>query len=250
LVPTHRNASAPDALTTQAQRRTQQLAKLIDLEGKRVLELGRGRGLMARVLAEEYGCDAHGLDVRPYDEWDGDPRFHQGDIADPPTGLGQFDVIVSFAVWEHVEHPYTALERQRELLAEDGICYLYANLYRGPKASHRYRDIYFPWAHLLFSEDVFTDFYAKQGIHRTAAWVNKLVYAQYSDYFDRIGYGVHKTWPSKPWWDEAFYQRFEWVLGRYPRWDLQHDFIHALLTKHPDTEVPSIPADHPVSMTR
>ena len=31
--------------------------------------------------------------------------------------------------------------------------------------------------------------------------------------------------------DEAFYQRFESVLGRYPRTDLAHDFFEVVLEK-------------------
>ncbi len=35
----------------------------------------------------------------------------------------------------------------------------------------------------------------------------------------------------QPRWDEEFYRRFEDVLGRIPRWDLERDFFTAVLEK-------------------
>lgn len=231
IVPAPRAHRDPDALTTQARQRLTQLAKVVDIRGKRVLEIGCGRGHLSRLLADEHDCHAEGIDVVKYDEWDNEPRYHHGDIADPPPGLGTYDVIVSFVVWEHITHPYTALEQQRRLLAEDGTAYVYANLHRGPLASHRYRDVYFPWPHLLFPEDVFTDFYAEQGINRTCSWVNRHSWADYQAMFDRAGYELSKSWLSKPNWYPDFYTEHQWVLGRYPIHDLQYDFFHAVLTR-------------------
>jgi SAM-dependent methyltransferase len=233
IAPQPREHKDPNALTSQARKRLDQLTKVVDVRGKRVLEIGCGRGHLSRLLADEYDCQAEGIDVVKYDEWEGDPRFHHGDIADPPKGLGIYDVIVSFVVWEHVQHPYTALVNQRELLADDGIAYVYANLHRGPLASHRYRDVYFPWPHLLFSDDVFAEFYASQGIDRSCAWVNRHSWADYQAMFDRIGYGVQATWLSAPKWFPEFFEDHESVLGRYPTFDLKHDFFHAVLTRHP-----------------
>jgi SAM-dependent methyltransferase len=233
LVPRARSYNNPEELTEQSRVRARIVAKHVPLAGKRVLEIGCGRGYFVRVLADEYGCDASGLDVTRYADWGDDPRFVQADIADPPE-LGTYDVIVSHAVWEHIRHPYTALVNQRQLLAPGGVAYLYANLSRGAQASHRYRDVYFPWPHLLFTDDVFEAFYEQLGRRSVrAAWVNHLTYAQYADHFTRIGYGIRRMWPSRPWWDEEFYRQHEDVLSRYPRWDLRHDFVHAVLGRDP-----------------
>jgi SAM-dependent methyltransferase len=234
LVARPRAAKDPIELTQQSRQRASWVAKHIPLRGKRVLEIGCGRGFFVRLLTDEYDCDATGIDVVSYPEWRGERQFVQADIASPPT-VGDFDVIVSHAVWEHVEHPYTALVNQRAMLAPDGAVYLYANLYRGAKASHRYREVKFPWPHLLFTDDVFQAFYEHIGQPpRRAAWVNRLTFAQYVDHFERIGYGIRRVWPSRPWWDEAFYRQHWDVLGRYPEWDLRHDFIHAVLSRDPD----------------
>src|SRR5204863_6563140 len=85
--------------------------------------------------------------------------YADGDIA----ALGRFDYIYSFSVWEHIVHPYTALVNARELLEPSGTMFLQAQLYCGPKASHRYREVFFPWPHLLFTDDVFEEFYRSVG---------------------------------------------------------------------------------------
>jgi SAM-dependent methyltransferase len=243
LVARPRSFADPDALIQQSRTRADRVVTQIDLAGRKVLEIGCGRGFFVRVLTEEYGCDARGLDVKAYPEWGDDPRFVQADIADPPA-LGTFDVILSHAVWEHIEHPYAALVRQRELLAPGGVAYLYANLSRGAQASHRYREVYFPWPHLLFTDEVFEAFYTHLGRPPTrAAWVNHLTYAQYADHFRRIGYGIQRMWPSRAWWHEEFYQQHEDVLSRYPKWDLQHDFVHAVLRRDPEPTGPRPEAD-------
>lgn len=257
LVARARSCVDPEQLTEQSRTRASRVNRYIPLAGKRVLEIGCGRGYFVRVLTEEYGCDAQGLDLQSYADWSGDPRFTQADIADP-TGLdesdfGSYDVVLSHAVWEHVEHPYAALANQRRLLAPGGQVYLYANLSRGAKASHRYREIFFPWPHLLFTDDVFEEFYERlNGRPKRAAWVNHLTYAQYLDHFQRIGYGVRRVWPSNPWWDEPFYLQHEDVLGRYPRWDLQHDFVHAVLSRDPEPPVgsPALAEQHRMDADR
>lgn len=242
LVPQPRKLRDPNAMAVQAEKRVASLSRWFDLEGKRVLELGCGRGEVVRVLSRDYGCDAVGMDIVRYDEWGADQRFVQADVADPPDGIGGFDLIVSHALWEHVEHPYTALVNQRDMLAPDGRVYLYANLYRGAKASHRYREVFFPWPHLLFTDEVIREFYLREhGVDRAASWVNKLVFSQYVDHFERIGYGIERVWPSRGWWDEQFYTDHIEVLGRYPKWDLQHDFIHAVLTRDPHPAEETVP---------
>jgi hypothetical protein len=99
-------------------------------------------------------------------------------------------------------------------------------------ASHRYREINFPFPHLLFTDDVFREFYRRQGMpEMEAAWVNRLTWAEYEDHFARIGFRVRGTTFRETPLDEAFYARFESVLGRYPRTDLQRDFFRVVLEK-------------------
>lgn len=213
------------------------LARYIDLRGKRVLDFGCGKGDFSYVLANDFGCAVTGVDINEYPEWT--ERTHPSmtllavdlcDEANAKKFAGQFDVIISISVLEHVRHPYQALTGLKTVLKPGGAIWLQANLYRGPLASHCYRDVYFPWPHLLFSDEVFAQFFAHIGKRPTgASWVNKLTHLHYRDYFERIGFEVRRETFSRTPLDEEFYHRFEEILGRYPRWDLERDFIQVIL---------------------
>jgi SAM-dependent methyltransferase len=144
----------------------------------------------------------------------------------------QFDFAYSNAVWEHVRHPFSMLKAVHGLLKPGATFYIVANLYRGPKASHRYRQVFFPWPHLLFTDEVFEQYYTSIGRPpMRAAWVNRLSIGDYFLYFDLVGFQVAEVSYSMTPIDEPFYQRFSDILERYPRYDLERDFLHAVLVK-------------------
>ena len=232
------------SLTDQAGRRANSIAKRVDIAGRRVLEVGCGRAHLGPELADRFGADYVGVDIAEYDTWSAarsDVTLVRRDIsADPSDDLGQFDVIVSLAVLEHVVHPHAMLKAMFDRLRPGGIAYLAANLYRGPKASHRYRQVFFPWPHLLFSDDVWREFYRQvHGRDETFSWVNRLTYAQYLIYFDMLGFRQRKVWLTPSTFDAGFYQRFADVLSRYPRFDLSHDFVYAVLERPSETTRPA-----------
>jgi 2-polyprenyl-3-methyl-5-hydroxy-6-metoxy-1,4-benzoquinol methylase len=225
-----------ESLTDQAVRRANTIAGRVDLQGARVLEVGCGRGHLGPVLAHRHGAQYVGVDIVEYETWSEDRpavRTICRDIsAEAAEDLGEFDVVVSIAVLEHVVHPHSMLEAMYERLRPGGVAYLAANLYRGPKASHRYRQVYFPWPHLLFGDDVWREFY--RSVHNrdeTFSWVNKLTYAQYLMYFDMIGFRKRKVWLTSSTFDADVYERFADVLSRYPCFDLSHDFVYAVLER-------------------
>jgi 2-polyprenyl-3-methyl-5-hydroxy-6-metoxy-1,4-benzoquinol methylase len=233
-----RPRSMDDAsLSDQAVRRAASISRRVPIDNKRILEIGCGRAHLGRELAERHKADYVGVDVSEYDTWQtqAGPRVRliRRDLStEPSSDLGKFDVIVSLAALEHVVHPYSMLQAIYQRLRPGGVAYLAANLYRGPKASHRYRQVYFPWPHLLFSDDVWREFYRR--VHNrdeTFAWVNKITYAQYLTYFDRIGFEQSKVWLSPSTFDAEFYARFEEVLSAYPIFDLSHDFVYAVLCR-------------------
>ena len=119
-----------------------------------------------------------------------------------------------------------------DLLADNGDFYLRANLHRGATASHRYREMFFPWPHLLFDESVFYEFYEHKGLRqRGPSWVNKLTFAQYLHYFQKLNLNVEQQWLSQHPLDEEFYDRFEEDLSRYPTFDLVTEFFDVKLKK-------------------
>jgi SAM-dependent methyltransferase len=157
------------------------------------------------------------------------------DIATQPVrDLGRFDLIFSFSVWEHMRQPFEALRAAKQLLAPGGDLYVSANLYRGTQASHRYGEVFFPWPHLLFEDEVFEQFYAKRGQPGVrAAWVNRLTATEYARYFEELGFSALEVSYARTPIDQEFYQRFDDILSRFPREDLERNFIRAHLRHKP-----------------
>ena len=234
-----------DQFASSARRVTQVDKDLKFQSGMRVLEIGCGRGHLGAILKREYGCEVVGVDIRTYPDWDEfldeglDLRIH--DISQMENdSLGTFDRIMALSVWEHLEHPYAALTAVKNLLRPGGesLAYIMANLYRGPKASHRYRDVLFPWPHLLFEDDVFVEFYKGRGRNNVrAAWVNKLTVAHYELYVRQLDFEVVRQWTTGTPIDEEFYERFIEKLGRYPQYDLEQNFIYLALGHRPEARV-------------
>jgi SAM-dependent methyltransferase len=226
-----------DAMIESAVGRLRGVHRAIDLAGRTVLEVGCGGGYELWFAAHALGADAWGVDVVERRSWPAlaGERVHLQavDLAEHnPFPPGMFDRAMSFTVWEHVEHPYRLLVETHRALRPGGLFWLKANLHRGPQASHLYRHISFPFPHLLFSDDVISDALARKGVEVDgAAWVNRLTWAQYEDYFRAIGFRILALRFRETPLDAAFYQRFEDVLGRYPRWELSRDFFEVVLEK-------------------
>lgn len=241
LVPQPREIS-PQGLFAQADRRVDYLETIFgDMSGTECLEIGCGRGETAVRLAERQGCRVTGVDAFSYPEWPArqseNVRLREVDLtAHDPFAPASFDYIISFAVLEHVQKPLAMLEAMHRLLKPGGRLYLTANLYRGPMASHRYREVFFPWPHLLFDDEVFMRFYKERDGRRgvTPAWVNKLTHLHYLDKVRELGFEILRCAYSVKPFDEDFYQCFAEKLGKYPRGDLEKDFINLRLRKPVD----------------
>ena len=226
-----------EAMAGRARNRVAWVHKAIDLGGKRVLEFGCGGGFEVWLLAHHYGADAWGVDINERVAWKtlADDRTHLvlADLAmDRPFPENHFDRVFSFYVFEHVTHPYAALAEIFRILKPGGLAWIAANLHRGPLASHRYKEVSFPFPHLLFTDDVFREFYRRRDLPiLEAAWVNRLTWAEYENHFARIGFRVRRATFRETPLDEEFYTRFESILGRYPRTDLERDFFQVVLEK-------------------
>ncbi len=221
----------------RAKRRLLDVHHQIDLADKKVLELGCGPGFEVWYMSHQFGADAWGIDVVERAAWTHlvDERTHLvcADIArDQPFEPDSFDRIVTFSVFEHIVHPYGVLKELFRVLRPGGLAAISANLHRGPRASHLYRELYFPYPHLLFSDDVIREFRLKHHDRDGgASWVNRLTWSQYEDYFRQLGFVIHSLRFSEAEMDEPFYERFSNILGRYPRWDLTKDFFHVVVEK-------------------
>jgi SAM-dependent methyltransferase len=225
------------SLADRSRRRIAVVHDHLDLRGRTVLEVGCGAGYEVWYLAHQLGCDAWGIDISPRVAWPvlRDERVHliEGDIAIRGTlPENTFDRVVSFTVWEHVTRPIEAITELNRVMKLGGLAWVRANLYRGPTASHRTRDIAFPFPHLLFDDAVIAEGLRRAGRPALgAAWVNRLTWEQYEAAFLAAGFAIKAlsftTYPL----DEAFYRRFEDILGRYPRVDLERGFFQVVLEK-------------------
>ncbi|UYE95885.1 hypothetical protein KNLIENLN_00073 [Sinorhizobium phage NV1.1.1] len=221
--------------------------KQIDLKGKRVLEVGCHLGDTTKVLADEYGCDVVGLDIRPQANWpelNKHPRItvFDGDITQPHELLADnsFDAIVSFVVWEHIRHPWSALQTCQRVLKPTGKKFMRANLERSALASHLYRHISEPWPQLIYSPREIAE---KLNVEKldVAFWCNKLTYQQYLFYFRKLGFYVTYEAFDGIKFDREFYEKHEQQLGLYPEWDLKTDFFNVVLEfdqDHPKQAIP------------
>lgn len=223
-------------IESRGHRRAQRLDAMFDIRGKRVLDVGCGRGALALQLAQAYDCHVTGVDIQEYPEWSQlqHPRLRlrkldltQGHDLAPRS----FDLIYSWSVMEHVQHPHRMLQACRDLLAPGGRFYLVAHMYRSATGSHRSPDVFFPWPHLLFTDDVFEDFYRAQGRKpMRPAWLNKLTYADYFRYFELLGYVVEREFVRKRELDTAFYERFSDELSKYSIFDLRTNAVDVILS--------------------
>jgi SAM-dependent methyltransferase len=225
----------------KAHRRLDVIAKQLkaDFRDKVVLELGCGHGWLTAYLPEFGGAkEAIGVDVRRYDTWDQhrDPRVRLLDVdlaseqAIPPESV---DFVISGAVFEHVTRPVEMLAAVFDALRLGGTAWLYFNLYRGPQASHRYNEVYFPWPHLLFDDAVCRAYYEKHESQPkvTFSWVNRMTLATYVQTCHELGFRIVSLTRRVTPIDVPFYLRFEEVLGRYPALDLETDFATLVLEK-------------------
>lgn len=241
-----------DERKVRATRTAIRIDKIVGLRGQRVLEIGCGMGDLSFELVTNYDAEVVGIDVRDLQSEAWEKLNHpllvlrQCDISKGRTGLPEngFTRIISRAVWEHIRHPYTALDECRRILHPKGKKYLYANLYRSAMASHLYRHIDFPWPHLLFAPEVIASWFRRKSPEWSfdwSYWVNKLTYAQYLLYFKKLGFFVTYEALHKRKIDDELYGRFKDRLGLYPRFDLGLDFFEVVLEFDPESPKEPIP---------
>lgn len=135
------------------------------LEGARILEIGCSpdKEIGPRLLLEEFGARSYtGVNFDPIrfeGGWHDDRAvFHQGDVRDAPLAAGQFDLVFSIAVWEHVRDPRGLFNTIPKWLAPYGGHYgkfqtwTAAHGYHLPPGAFPGRRLP-PYAHLTMSPD-------------------------------------------------------------------------------------------------
>lgn len=219
----------------RAYERAVYLDELLDLKGKRILEVGCGHGDLLRILAEEYGCDVVGIDVMRHGYWrtitHDKVRFVEGDISqillEPPFQENSFDRIVSYCAWEHIRHPFSALAICQKLLHPKGKKYLHVYLGGYAKLSHLYDVIPEPWAHLTRSVRELEEALGRKELP-WYCWCNRLTHAHYLTYFRQLGFYITYEHIIEDKYDD-YYKENEQFLGLFPLSDLKNSALLAVL---------------------
>jgi hypothetical protein len=145
----------PVSIAERSRRRIATVHDRIDLRGRTVLEVGCGSGYEVWHLAHQLGSDAWGIDIAEREGWRtcaaiastwSPPTWPTRRCSRPRSSTGRC----------RSRSGSTSPIRSRRSPSWPGSCrpgglaWIRANLYRGPTASHRYRDVFFPFPHLLF----------------------------------------------------------------------------------------------------
>lgn len=117
-----------DKRIRKARKVTTLLARRRPLEGARVLEIGTGSGMLAKLLSDEVGPDGRvvACDIDDMRVVEGDYEFHVVDGVDLPVDDSSFDIVVSNHVMEHVGSDASQVRHLREIgraLTDDGFAY-------------------------------------------------------------------------------------------------------------------------------
>jgi SAM-dependent methyltransferase len=134
-----------------------------DLCDKYVLDVGCGLGGKPLFYAEQGAASVIAVDIRLDSaqaalelarERGRDDMIHVF-VADGtclPFASGEFDIIISINVFEHVHDPLAMLAECKRVLRPDGLILLHFPPFYSPWGAHLEGWLHFPWPHLLFSD--------------------------------------------------------------------------------------------------
>jgi SAM-dependent methyltransferase len=135
-------------------------ARLGDLAGKRVLDIGCGLGgktvAYAEAKARVTGVDLSAENIArcaAFARARGvEAVFAAGDAGRLPFAEGSFDAVIANDSLEHFADPDAALRELARVLAPGGSLFLFFTPWGSPLGSHLYDYIRTPWCHLVFPE--------------------------------------------------------------------------------------------------
>ena len=135
------------------------------IEGRSVLDYGCGDGGGCIWAARQGAGRVLGVDVAGVDFALEQTREHFPEVLDrvefrqirDASDLGdeRFDIVLSKNTFEHVDDPEDYVAGMKSALADDGVIVIgFSPLWKSPWGGHIDFMTGFPWAHLIFPEDV------------------------------------------------------------------------------------------------
>ena len=123
---------------------------------KKVVDVGGATGEFCKVLNEKRGCDAVNVDPQPGAfVW---PRTIRGNADALPFTAGEFDIVISRGVLEHVpsERQQASVNEMSRVMRKGGTCYIVIPPWYNPHAGHELKPFhYFPFAIAKALRDLF-----------------------------------------------------------------------------------------------
>ena len=224
----------------RAARRFPEILRSVNPAGKDLLEVGCGKGVMARLMMDHGGArSVIGVDLREDAAWEAHRsagvKFAVGDMSlQSFIADGSIDIVYSTVVLEHVRQPLLMLAAIRRVLRPNGLAWLRLNLYCGTSASHRYNRVYVPWPHLLFDDEVCDAFHRKHfGFGARWEWINRLTIAEYLVAVAELGFDVTQMLREVTPIPVDFYLRFADRLAPWPALDLETNYLTLVLKLTP-----------------
>lgn len=180
------------------------LQQKVPLENKKLLDIGCGRGELAREIIRRVGdVVIHGIDsdlcglAELQEETGNRLTIHKMDVRRLAFPDAYFDVAYSLNVFEHINDLEGAYRELWRVLKPGGVLYLYSSpiwtSYRGHHYNHwlsDYVDLIPPWGHLyLERKRLFDEIARKKG---SAVAADAMTYIFESNYLNRASLSAHK----------------------------------------------------------
>jgi len=178
----------------------------IEIQGKKILDVGCSDGALAYVLAAQGAAEVHGVDVdfsylqlnpkhldilkdsigrlpsmtnKDVEDLEKNIKIYQLDIQ-PPSIQDRFDIILSNSVLEHIVDLRAGLTTMNELLKPGGVMVHKFNPFFSETGGHEYCILDFPWGHVRLSREEIAEYL---GTYR--AWEKdralKVLYDSFND---------------------------------------------------------------------
>lgn len=139
------------------------------------LDIGCGMGFFPMAATTMGLQESMGIDLVEHESWkyytsknisDCSLKYLATDLSTSKSTY-KFDLITSFAAFEHMQFPDKMLLSISDLLNPDGILYInFSPIWRSWGGPHLYRNIQIPWYHLLFSQKVIDKYYRNNNINQ------------------------------------------------------------------------------------
>jgi len=179
----------PDGLLLRAWENVTRIKQWVDLKKVRsALELGCWDGMVSAQLRDQVDqCWALDLSRKGFDPRAGDRGVCrvQGDAGHLPFDPASFDLVFSFAAFEHFSDPARVLGEVARILRSGGFFYLeFGPIAMAPYGLHAYRSIPAPYLQILFDVEDVRRYARTKGLNDQWPYINGMSLSDYRRMFE------------------------------------------------------------------